>query len=184
MDGITINTGKSKQIVKLLNALPERLGNLADRAVEQEMEKAVQESVSLASRFEDSGTLAGGIRLVKKRRFFTFASTAPYAAALEFGTGAYLRIPAGYERMAAAAKGRVRATNGVSAKQRIYAWAERHGIPQRKKFFIYRRIMRYGMPKWGATAVVPHFLPAYIGAKNRIVRRLKGLLTRAINGNS
>jgi hypothetical protein len=191
MDGIAINTGKTKQIVKLLNALPERLSDRADRLVEREFERAVVESKSLASSMTDSGTLANGIVLIKKRRFYSYASTAPYAAALEFGTKNYIRVPAGYERFAQSFKGRVAPASsqlGMTPKERIYAWAQRHGIPQRKKFNLYRRIMRYGMPKGGPgsgqTQVVPHFLPPYIMAKKRITTQLKGLLTRVLNGNA
>jgi hypothetical protein len=183
-DGMKINTGKAKQIAALLNKLPERLDRVANNTIEQEFTRAVSESKSLASSFSDSGLLVSEIRLLPLRKNWAYVSGAPYAAALEFGTKNYVRIPAGFEQMAQSYQGLVRAADGRTPKQRIYAWATRHGIPNRKKGKLFMRIMKQGMPKRGATKVVPHFIPPYVSAKARISRRLKSLLTRAINGNS
>jgi hypothetical protein len=179
--GIKIYSSKAKGITKLLNQLPERMEEAARRMIGEEFEKAGAEARSIAASFAYTGHLAGGIQSQPSGKNWTYASTAPYAAALEFGTKSFVQVPAGYERMASKYKGAVSAAGGGTARDRIYAWARDKGFSTRGRFYLFMRIKNRGMPKRGSTRVVPHFLPPYIRAKSRITRKLKSLLKKALN---
>ena len=102
----------------------------------------------------------------------------PYAAFVEFGTGAKVSIPSGWESIAADFKGRQGGTYEEGLAN-ITEWCKRKGIDVKKAKFIFFLILKNGM------AAQPFMYPAFIKGKKTFYKDLKyriKQLTKDFNG--
>lgn len=100
-------------------------------------------------------------------------SGAEYSPYVEFGTGAKVSIPPGLEEYAAQFKGSGGST-GLSAKEAIFAWCERHGIDKEAWYAIYISIMVNGIKPQ------PFFFPAVNRQTPIIIDRVNKAIGDAI----
>lgn len=94
---------------------------------------------------KDQGRLIGSITTDTINNLnYEIISGADYSPYLEFGTGHKVRIEANLIQYAAQFVGR--GTPGIlKAKDAIYAWAKRVGIPKEGWYPVFRSIMRHGI---------------------------------------
>lgn len=91
----------------------------------------------------DQGRLAQGIHSAKVNDLeWNVLSNAVYSPYLEFGTKSKTVIPAGLESYAAQFKG---TTGQKGAREAIYAWMNRVGIPKERQWIVFVSIMRTGI---------------------------------------
>jgi hypothetical protein len=91
----------------------------------------------------DTGFLQNGIRAYKEKELsHSVSSNQIYSAFVEWGTRSRVRIPAGLENYAAQFKGK---SDGLGAKQAIFAWCERKGIDPKLWYPIFISIMVRGI---------------------------------------
>ena len=100
---------------------------------------------------------------------YEVVSQADYSPYVEFGTRSKVNIPAGLEEVAAQFKGGTGGTK-EDAKEAIYAWCKRKGIPEDAWFSIYRSIMVKG--------VTPHpfFFKQIAKEKPNLIKNIKRAL--------
>lgn len=93
---------------------------------------------------KDQGFLANGItsRKIGLMQAET-TSNADYSAYLEWGTKTRVQVPADLQTYAAQFKGGGK--NAGNAKQMIYAWMNRVGIPKEKQWFVFLSIIIKGI---------------------------------------
>ena len=98
-----------------------------------------------------------------------FFSNAPYAAFVEFGTGARVSIPKGFEQMAAEFRGK-KGGNFDSFLDAIRGWCQTHGIDPKLAYIIAVSILRKGLkPK-------PFFIPSYLEGIQQYPKDLRKVL--------
>lgn len=108
----------------------------------------------------DQGILRNLIGAVKVDPLnWEVVSAAEYSPYLEFGTGQYVSIPAGLEEYAAQFKGNFSSGTyseggGLTFKEAIFAWCERHGIDKELWYAIYISVAVHGIHPQ------PFFFPA------------------------
>ena len=99
---------------------------------------------------------------------FVFANS-PYAAYVEFGTGARVAIPKGFEKMASEFKGKS-GGNFDSFLDAIREWCGRKGIDPKLAYIIAVSILRKGLkPR-------PYLIPSYLEGIQQYPKDLKKLL--------
>lgn len=122
------------------------------------------------------GTLRGSIELTKETELtYSVAATASYAPYVEFGTGAQVSIPSGYDQYAATFKGKGNGTfrDFVAA---LMLWAKRKGIGGSEKeqkriaYLIAAKILRNGM------RAQPFLIPAFEMEKSKLIQRINKLI--------
>ncbi len=183
MAGAKITIQNAKRIQNLFRSLPDAMKGVANDLIVREFEVAVKEAKSIANTAKYTGELSDGIRLELVEGKYQYKSTAKHAAFAEFGTRGSYRPVSGFERWAMQYKG-IRINQSGTAWERIKAWAEYRGIEEKFHSAIYRKIVLQ-KGKDGGMKAIPHpnhggyFLPPYIRAKGRIVRKLKQLLAQA-----
>jgi len=105
-------------------------------------------------------------------------SNAPYSAFVEFGTGARVKIPAGFEKLAAEFKGK-KGGNFDEFLDNIRDWCKRKGIDEKLAYIIAVSILKKGIKPQ------PYFIPAYlIGAANYVKKLSKSLEIEAKKYNA
>ncbi len=99
---------------------------------------------------------------------FVFANT-PYAAFVEFGTGARVSIPKGFEQMAAQFRGKKSGTfdDFVYA---IRGWCQAHGIDTKLAYVIAVSILRKGLKPQ------PFLIPSYLEGIQQYPKTLRKVL--------
>lgn len=113
----------------------------------------------------------GGLRnaiSVKKAGALSYAVVAQktYAPFVEWGTKSKAIIPAELQGIASRYKGGGRATK-VSAKEAIFEWARRNGIPEKRWYLVYRSIMTNGIRPH------PFFFSSFFEVKAQIIKDIK-----------
>jgi len=129
-----------KEFEDKLKRLPKQL----QEEVGGEVEDAGRLWASLAKRDapKDVGGLAGSITSVMAAGVAEVTSPANYSAFIEWGTRGRVSVPAELQVYAAQFKG----AGGVGkAKEFIYEWCRRKGIPKEAWYIIYRSIMTNGI---------------------------------------
>ncbi len=107
---------------------------------------------------------------VKVNTAFIF-SNAPYSAFVEFGTGARVKVPAGFETIAAEFKGK-KGGNFSSFLEQIRQWCKSHGIDEKAAYPIAVSILRKGLqPR-------PFLIPSYITGANAYPKRLTSAIEK------
>ena len=117
----------------------------------------------------DEGGLSNAITVDAKGRLsYQVSAQKSYAPHVEFGTRGRAVIPAELQDIAAQYKGGQ--ATGVSAKEAIYAWAKRNGIPEERWYLVYRSIMTNGIRPH------PFFFSSFFEVKPQLVERIKNIL--------
>ena len=98
-------------------------------------------------------------------------SNAPYSAFVEFGTGARVKIPAGFEKLAAEFKGK-KGGNFDEFLDNIRDWCKRKGIDEKLAYIIAVSILKKGINPQ------PFFIPSYLQNIPIYQKRLKTALDR------
>lgn len=99
---------------------------------------------------------------------FVFANT-PYAAFVEFGTGARVAIPKGFEQMASEFRGK-KSGNFDSFLDAIREWCARKGIDPKLAYIIAVSILRKGLkPR-------PYLIPSYVEGIQQYPKTLRKVL--------
>jgi hypothetical protein len=98
-----------------------------------------------------------------------FFSNAPYAAFVEFGTGARVSIPKGFEQMAAEFRGRS-GGNFDTFVEAIREWCKRKGIDTKLAYIIAVSILRKGLN------AKPFFIPSYLEGIQQYPKDLRKVL--------
>ena len=105
-------------------------------------------------------------------------SNAPYSPFVEFGTGAKVKVPAGFESLAAEFKGK-KGGNFDEFLDNIRDWCKRKGIDEKLAYIIAVSILKKGINPQ------PFFIPAYlIGAANYLKKLTKSLEIEAKKYNA
>jgi hypothetical protein len=91
------------------------------------------------------------------------------AAWLEFGTKKKVQIPSELSDVAQKYKG-IGLGSGLNARQTIYDWCKRKGIPKEAWYPIYREIVTNGIKPH------PYFFPAYNRVKPKLIKRIKEIM--------
>ena len=99
---------------------------------------------------------------------FVFANT-PYAAFVEFGTGARVSIPKGFEKMASEFKGK-KSGNFDSFLDAIRGWCQTHGIDPKLAYIIAVSILRKGLKPQ------PFLIPSYLEGIQQYPKTLRKVL--------
>src|SRR5574338_63149 len=111
-------------------------GNVADAAAEWE-------ELAKSSAPKDQGFLVQNITNARINSLnYEVVSPAAYSAYMEWGTKTQVSVPAEYTEYASLFQGQ-----GISgnAKEMIYAWCQRVGIPKERWFWVFRSIMQKGV---------------------------------------
>jgi len=129
---------------------------------------------------KDIGKLAQSIRSIKVENEVKYKVQAnePYAAFVEFGTGAKVSIPSGWEDIAADFRNKPGGTYEEGLAN-ITRWCQKKGIDVKKAKFIFFLILKNGM------AAQPFMYPAFIKGKKTFYKDLKHRikqLTKDFNG--
>lgn len=136
----TVTLSGWKEFEAKLKKLPKELQGEVDGEVENAgrlwAAKAKQDAPV------DVGTLAGGISSVMVSGVAEVSSNANYSAFIEWGTRGRASVPADLQVYAAQFKG---AAGVGKAKEFIYEWCRRKGIPKEAWYLIYRSIMTNGI---------------------------------------
>jgi hypothetical protein len=90
----------------------------------------------------DQGLLKGEIRSRKIPGGWEVVSMAEYSPYLEWGTRSKVRVPPSLQAFAAQFRGTGQPGN---AKEMIYAWCKRQGIPEERWWIIFLTIMIHGI---------------------------------------
>ena len=98
-----------------------------------------------------------------------FFANAPYAADVEFGTGARVSIPKGFEQMAAEFSGKSRG-NFDTFVEAIREWCKRKGIDTKLAYIIAVSILRKG------SNAQPFFIPSYLEGIQQYPKQLRKVL--------
>lgn len=170
------------------------LGEDAKQVVDDEMTAGALDMVRIAKRLApvDEGPLRNSIGADTTKQFQKeFFVTAFYAAYREFGTGKKVKIPSGYEQMAAAAKSLPNRGNAMQFFYRLVQWVHRKGLggtysikTQRRTgnrktqaeqdyqvaYLIMREILRNG------SRGTPFMIPAY----EQVVKTIPGKILKRI----
>jgi len=94
----------------------------------------------------DQGLLKGEIKTRKIPGGWEVVSMAEYSPYLEWGTRRRVRVPADLQAFAAQFRGTGEPTGEPgNAKEMIYAWCKRQGIPEERWSFIFMLIMVNGI---------------------------------------
>jgi len=177
MADFTINIRNVKRIQEILRELPTNLRKEAMTVVKEEFEVAAQESISIATETDFSGTLSSGISAEYEGNNFVFKSTAPYSAYHEFGTRSNVRrIDQGFQPWAIRFK-----TAGEARMipyKNIKDWLEAKVQPKSKRYNVWRKISMEG--RMSIKSGRSFFIAPYIKAKARVLNRLGDILSRSI----
>jgi HK97 gp10 family phage protein len=92
-------------------------------------------------------------------------SNAPYSAYVEFGTGAKVKIPAGFEKLASEFKGK-KGGNFDNFLDSIRDWCKKKGIDEKLAYIIAVSILKKGLKPQ------PYFIPAYLLGVNSYAKKL------------
>jgi len=120
---------------------------------------------------KDEGGIAQSIsfRQVSSLEFEMVAQKG-YAPYVEFGTKSKAVIPPELAEIAAEFRGGQKM--GVNAKEAIYKWADRHGIPEERWYLVYRSIMTNGIRPH------PFFFSPFFSARAKIIADVKAVLMK------
>lgn len=126
-----------------------------DREIEASCLKIVRDMKTRAP--VNLGRLRSQITYKKKGPMnYELISPANYSAYLEFGTKTNVRIPPGYQFLAAQYKGVNIDSGGLTMREAIYQWAKQKGIAKKWWWWIYLKIMQQGIKPQ------PFFIPALV----------------------
>lgn len=100
---------------------------------------------------------------------FEVMVNADYAMYVEFGTRGKVRIPSGWESLAAQARG-TGTIGTLTAKEAIFRWCEREGVDEQYWWPIYLSIMVEGMNPH------PYLIPAVEDEKEAFEARIKKII--------
>jgi HK97 gp10 family phage protein len=103
-------------------------------------------------------------------RSFVFAN-APYSPFVEFGTGARVKVPKGFEQLASQFKGR-QSGNFDTFLDSIRDWCKKKGIDEKLAYVIAVSILRKGITPQ------PFLIPAYLIGANTYGKKLVTALDR------
>jgi phage gpG-like protein len=177
MADFTINIRNVKRIQEILRELPTNLRKEAMTVVKEEFEVAAQESISIATETDFSGTLSSGISAEYEGNNFVFKSTAPYSAYHEFGTRSNVRrIDQGFQPWAIRFKTAGEAR--IIPYKNIKDWLEAKVHPKSKRYNVWRKISMEG--RMSIKSGRSFFIAPYIKAKARVLNRLGDILSRSI----
>jgi HK97 gp10 family phage protein len=139
--------------------------------VDAELQASVLEIVYQAKQNapESHGHLRNNITYAKlgELQYEVFVDV-DYALYVEFGTRDKVKIPPGWQAVAAQAQGTGRVGN-LSAKDAIFLWCQREGIDEKYWYAIYVTIMTVGINPH------PFFVPAFEDEKQKFAARFKNI---------
>jgi len=154
-------------LLKQLNQFGEDGARLAV-AITDSTARKISEDAKLRAPV-DLGALRQGIGYdkptVKVNTAYVF-SNEPYSAFVEFGTGARVEVPAGFEQLAAEFKGKKSGTMDDFVYA-IRGWCEAHGIDTKLAYVIAISILKKGLKPQ------PFLIPAYIIGSNKYPETLR-----------
>ena len=100
-------------------------------------------------------------------------ANAPYAGFVEFGTGSRVKIPKGFEELAAAQRGKA-SGNFDEFLDNIRDWCRKKGIDVKLAYIIAVSILRKGLKPQ------PYFIPSYLEGVQEYPKQLEKILAREV----
>jgi hypothetical protein len=141
--------------------------------VEDAFEGAAFEITNMQKRLapKDVGGIAGSISMRQTAPItFEIVTQKSYAPYVEFGTKNKAVIPAELQEVAAQYRGSVPGSK-LKAKEAIYAWAKRQGIPEDRFYLVFRSIMTNGIRPH------PFFFQPFFYIRPKLINEIKEILT-------
>lgn len=138
----TITLSGFKEFEQKCKNLPAILLEELDGEVEDGVR--IWEQLAINAAPNDQGFLVGQIKADKQavNHSASVSSNAEYSAFLEWGTRTKVNVPTELQAYASQFRGK---KLGGNAKEFIYAWCKRKGIPEQFWYVIYRSIMIKGI---------------------------------------
>lgn len=155
---------------RLMDALSRLSTDKLDQ-IDAEFEAAAFDIGALAKNRapNDEGQLSNAISVNPQGKLkYEVVAQKGYAPYVEFGTRGRTVIPAELADIAAQYQGG--RASGVSAKQAIYEWAKRNGIPENRWYLVYRSIMTNGIRPH------PFFFSSFFEIKPKLIENIKNIL--------
>jgi HK97 gp10 family phage protein len=139
--GFTIEARGLKELKKKFGKIPENVANEVDGVLAYGANEFVNRAVNDAP--VDQSELRQKISAKREAvMWHEVVSGAEHSAWVEWGTRSRVQVPAELQSYAAQFKG---GGGKKGAKQAIYEWCRRNGIPEEAWFSIYKKIMTVGI---------------------------------------
>jgi len=153
----------------------QKFGKDVEKMIDQETRSAAEGIVLTAKNLapRDNGKLYQNISHYSEKPLQrTIAVNVPYAAYLEFGTGAKVSVPAEFQEIANEFRGVTSTGTFQKGLEAIEIWCSRKGIPKEMAKWIFIKILKFGINPH------PFLYPAYIKGKKDYLNNLEKLLSR------
>lgn len=171
MSTFNINVKGATELYARLGAAAAKLQKVIDQELKDGAEAIAAEAKQRAP--GDQGILRNEISASRISALrYSVSSNAIYSAYVEFGTRSLVQVPAGLEEYAAQFKGG--GFSSLSAKEAIFNWCKRKGIPKKAWYAVYLKVMIVG------TKPQPFFFPAANRIKPIIIDRVERAIKSAI----
>lgn len=172
-NSFSISFDQIKDFKRKIDEAPDKIRKTISSVMKQGADQIAREAKKLAP--GNSGNLARLIVAGKDDDLnYNIVSGADYSAFVEFGTRQKAVIPPGLEDFAAQFKGDGEASNGLNAKDAIFAWCKDKGIDETLWWSIFISIMVNG------TAPQPFFFPAADNIEPEIISDVQKAMENAI----
>ena len=172
MSSVNVNIKGFDELKSRLRNMPAKMVRLVDAELQDGVRAMVAEAKQRAP--ADQGILRMEITDQKIAPLkYKFLSGAIYSAYVEFGTRSLVSVPPGLAEYAA----QFLNAGGISslgAKEAIFAWCKRKGIPPKAWYPIFLKIMIVG------TKPQPFFFPAFDRIEPIIVANIKRALQETV----
>jgi len=162
-----------RKLLEDLGELGKKTADLLDEVTENTAREVEEIAKSKASRHTDTGKLAQSIVRFqtpdqKGDIAWSVGARVPYAAYVEFGTGARVQVPE--ELRAEAAKFKGRGGSFKEGLENIRKWCRRKGIDEDAAYPIFMSILKNGLrPR-------PFLYPAYVSKKDDYIADVKAAI--------
>lgn len=153
----------------------QKFGKDVEKIIEKETKATAEDIVLTAKNLapRDNGKLYQNISHYSEKPLQrTIAVNVPYAAYLEFGTGAKVKVPAEFQEIANEFKGVTSTGTFEKGLEAIEIWCSRKGIPKENAKWIFIKILKFGINPQ------PFLYPAWIKGKKDYLNNLNKLLLK------
>lgn len=170
--GVSIDVRGLKELKKKLGKIPQNVSDEVDGVMALAANDYVNRAVADAP--ADQGILRNEISSYKEKDLtYVVVSGAEWSAFIEFGTRSRVQVPSDLTTYAAQFKGG--SVSGRDAKQKIYDWCKRVGIPEEAWWSVFINVMTLGIHPH------PFFFKHRQEVFKQLMQDLKPALTRALN---
>jgi hypothetical protein len=172
--GITIDLEGLNEVLSKVRDASDDIKSEVDNEIQDSTLKMVQNAKRLAPK--NLGRLAGAIGQEKiKELEYEYSCGVEYAPYVEFGTKTYVRVPNGFEALAASARG---GKGGAgSLFENIKKWLEKKNRGLKGKELDNRaRFVSYIIAKKGIKPQ-PFFIPPYEFYKKELIKTIKTIVS-------